>query len=123
MERSAPRSQTAPPDLASFIAVPAARTLAKFPVDKPGNVRLLFRAMSQPEQKYTSPASLAVDAVLVVAFFAYMYNVLGSHVPSTDPKMIVLWGALGAACMSGVFWLCIQMFRVVFRAQREAGKK
>ncbi len=79
--------------------------------------------MSPPEQKHTSPASLAVDAVLVVAFFAYLYSVVSTHVPSTDPKMIVLWGGLGAACMSGVFWLCIQMFRVVLRAQREARKK
>jgi hypothetical protein len=79
--------------------------------------------MSQPEQKHTSPASLAVDAVLVVAFFAYLYSVVSTHVPSTDPKMIVLWGALCAACMSAVFWLCIQMFRVVLRAQREAHKK
>ena len=79
--------------------------------------------MSQPEQKHTSPVSLAVDAVLVVAFFTYIYSVVSTHVPSTDPKMIVLWGALCAACMTGVFWLCIQMFRVVFRAQREAGKK
>lgn len=79
--------------------------------------------MSQPEQKHTSPASLAVDAVLVVAFFAYLYSVVSTHVPSTDPKMIVLWGSLCAACMSAVFWLCIQMFRVVLRAQREARKK
>ena len=79
--------------------------------------------MTQPEQKHTSPVSLAVDAVLVVAFFAYLYSVVASHVPSDDPKMIMLFGALCAACMSGVFWLCIQMFRVVFRAQREAGKK
>jgi len=79
--------------------------------------------MSQPAQKHTSPVSLAVDAVLVVAFFTYIYSVVASHVPSTDPKMIVLWGALFAACMTGVFWLCIQMFRVVLRAQRAAGKK
>jgi hypothetical protein len=61
--------------------------------------------------------------VLVVAFFAYLYSVVSTHVPSTDPKMIVLWGGLCAACMSAVFWLCIQMFRVVLRAQREAHKK
>jgi len=79
--------------------------------------------MSQPEQKHTTPVSLAVDAVLVVAFFAYLYSVISTHVPSTDPKMIVLWAGLCAACMSGVFWLCIQMFRVVLRAQRAAGKK
>lgn len=79
--------------------------------------------MSQPDQKHTSPASIALDAVLVIAFFVYLYSLVSTHVPSTDPKMIVLWGGLCAACMSGVFWLCIQMFRVVLRAQRAAGKK
>jgi len=79
--------------------------------------------MAQPEQKHTSPVSLAVDAVLVVAFFVFMYRVVSTHVPSTNPKWIVFWGVMCAACMTGVFWLCIQMFRVVLRAQRAAGKK
>jgi hypothetical protein len=43
-------------------------------------------------------------------------------VPSNDPKMITLWAGLSAACISGVFWLAVQMFRVVYRAQKEAGK-
>lgn len=79
--------------------------------------------MAQSEQKSLSPLSLAVDAVLVIAFFALLFNLVQIHVPSSDPKMITLWSALTAACMSGVFWLCIQMFRVVLKAQREAGKK
>lgn len=79
--------------------------------------------MSQPDQKHTSPASIALDAVLVLAFFAYLYSLVSPHVPSTNPRMILLWGGLCAACMSGVFWLCIQMFRVVLRAQLAAAKK
>jgi hypothetical protein len=75
--------------------------------------------MAEPARKLTSPVSLVVDAILVVAFFAYMYTVVASHVPSNDKSMILLWGALCSACMTGVFWLCIQMFRVVLRAQRE----
>ncbi|MEO6875812.1 MAG: hypothetical protein ABI222_13420 [Opitutaceae bacterium] len=81
--------------------------------------------MSQSEepnsmQKFTTPGSLVVDLVLVILFFAYMFTVLRQHVPSTDPKMTAIWGALGSACMTGVFWLALQMFRVVFRAYREA---
>jgi hypothetical protein len=76
-----------------------------------------FPRMDQPVEKLTSPASLLVDAVLVIAFFFFLYWLVSGHVPSTDPKMIMLWGALCAACMSAVFWLCIQMFRVVLRAQ------
>ncbi len=73
-----------------------------------------------PTAKSFTPASLAVDSVLVIAFFAYMYSLLRSHVPSGDEHYIRLWAALGASCMSGVFWLCIQMFRVVLRAQLAA---
>lgn len=79
--------------------------------------------MAQSEQKSLSPLSLAVDAVLVIAFFVLLFNMVKIHVPSTNPKMITLWSGLTAACMSGVFWLCIQMFRVVYKAQREASKK
>jgi hypothetical protein len=86
-------------------------------------VLALLGVMAQPEQKFTSPASLAVDALLVIGFFAYIFTIVSPHVPSNNPMMIWIWGALCAACMSGVFWLCIQMFRVVLRAQREAGKK
>jgi hypothetical protein len=79
--------------------------------------------MAKSETKLVTPLSLAVDAVLVIGFFAYMYTVVSTHVPSNDPAMIHLWGVLCAACLAGVFWLCIQMFRVVLRAQRAAKSK
>ena len=78
--------------------------------------------MGQPEQKFTSPVSLIVDAFLVIGFFVFIFGVLKKHVPSNDPNMVILWAALTAACMSGVFWLAVQMFRVVLRAQREANR-
>ena len=86
-------------------------------MDKPPFVRL-FRGMAQPEMKLTSPASLFVDAILVGLFFAFIYWLVSPHVPSNDKSMIMLWGGLCSACMTGVFWLCVQMFRVVLRAQR-----
>jgi hypothetical protein len=85
-------------------------------------VRLLA-AMAQPETKFTSPASLALDAVLVVGFFLFIYSLVSTHVPSNDKSMILLWGGLCASCMTGVFWLCVQMFRVVLRAQRADRRK
>ena len=81
-------------------------------------VRLFFLRMAQPEQKFTTPASLIVDAILVIAFFVGMYLWVSPHVPSNDKSMVLLWGGLTSACLTGVFWLCIQMFRVVLRAQR-----
>ena len=83
----------------------------------------LFPGMAQPETKLTSPASLIVDAVLVLGFFLFIYWLVSPHVPSNDKSMILLWGGLCAACMTGVFWLCVQMFRVVLRAQRADSRK
>ncbi|MGH7943784.1 MAG: hypothetical protein ACREF9_02045, partial [Opitutaceae bacterium] len=84
---------------------------------------VFFPGMAQPETKLTSPASLFVDALLVVGFFLFIYSIVSSHVPSNDKSMILLWGGLCAACMTGVFWLCVQMFRVVLRAQRADRRK
>jgi hypothetical protein len=78
--------------------------------------------MAQPQTKLTSPASLVVDAILVIGFFLFIYSLVSVHVPSNDSRMILLWGGLCAACMTGVFWLALQMFRVVLRAQRASRK-
>ena len=75
--------------------------------------------MSSPaEKKSVSAVSLVVDAILVLGFFAFMFGLLKSHVPSNDKGMITLWAALGSVCMSGVFWLALQMFRAVLNFQR-----
>jgi hypothetical protein len=79
--------------------------------------------MSTPLGKLTTPFSLVVDAVLVISFFLFIYSLVASHVPTRDPKMVLLWGGLTSACMSAVFWLAIQMFRVVLKAQLAAKKK
>jgi hypothetical protein len=91
-------------------------------VDIAGLVRL-FRLMAQPETKLTSPASLLVDAILVIGFFVFIYSIVAPHVPTNDRSMVLLWGGLCSACMTGVFWLCVQMFRVVLKAQRADRRK
>ncbi len=80
--------------------------------------------MSSPAAKSSVTAvSLIVDAVLVIGFFLFMLWLVKSHVPSTDPTMILLWGGLASACMTGVFWLALQMFRVVLLVQRQDRRK
>ncbi len=74
--------------------------------------------MAQSETKLVTPGSLLVDALLVGGFFAFMFWYLQPHVPSKNPFQIYLWSGLTASCMSGVFWLAVQMFRVVYRAQK-----
>ena len=99
---------------------------------QPRTHRVSFPIMSQPSasqqspdiklEKLTSPVGMAVDAVLVIGFFVFLFTLLKSHVPSDDVKMVYLFAGLTAACMSGVFWLAIQMFRVVLSAQLLAKK-
>ncbi len=95
-----------------------------FFVDKVPVLLLLPRMATTVEktERLTSTTSLVVDAILVIGFFLFIYTLVSPHVPSRDPKMILFFGVSAAACMSGVFWLAVQMFRVVLRAQLAAKK-
>ena len=79
--------------------------------------------MEPSDRKPASPASRVLDAGLTLAVFAFLTWLLAPHVPSNDPFYIWLWGAIGASCLTGVFWLCLQMFRAVLRAQLASRKK
>lgn len=89
----------------------------KFLFDKPPPAPSIA-PMSSPVKKGFSFAEFLVDMMLSAGFFTFFYYVLQPHVPSNDPTMIRLWSALTAGCMTGVFWLALQMVKTVFRFQR-----
>ena len=60
---------------------------------------------------------LIVDLFLTVAFWVFMSGVLRPHVPSEVPFWINLWSCLTAACISGVFFIALQMFRLVLHGK------
>lgn len=97
------------------------RRRPKFLVDKP-RVAPSFAGMASPEKKSFSVVTLLIDLVLTGIAFAIFYWLVNSHVPSNDPKMVMFWGGLGAACMTGVFWLSLQMLKVVYSFQRNSRK-
>ncbi len=79
--------------------------------------------MSQNETKTVTVSQLIVDAILVGGFFLFFaFYVLPSHVPSENPFWINFWSMATAACISCVFWIAVQMFRVVLKAQKEDAK-
>jgi len=78
--------------------------------------------MSSTAKKPFSIVTLAIDLVLTGIAFVIFYSLVKSHVPSSDPTMIMLWGGLTAGCMSGVFWLAWNMLKVVFKFQRDSRK-
>lgn len=88
-------------------------------VDKVSFIDLLHVMSDSTQSKLATPASIAVDLVLCAAFLVFIYSCVSSHVQSKQAGVIFLVGGLTSLCMTVVFWLCIQMFRVVYRAQRE----
>lgn len=78
--------------------------------------------MASPEKKPFSVVTLVIDLALTAGAFSIFYWLVNSHVPSRDPKMVMLWGGLAAGCMAGVFWLAWQMLKVVFIFQRDSRK-
>jgi GNAT superfamily N-acetyltransferase len=108
------------PDLAVVeVDIPVRKT--KFLFDKPP-APTSFPRMATPEKKPFSFAKLAADLVVTAIAFAIFYRLVNSHVPSGDPKMIMFFGASAAGCMTGVFWLAMQMLKTVYRFQRDSGK-
>lgn len=79
--------------------------------------------MSQYDLQPRSRASHAIDVLLTLGVFALFTWIMSGHVPSNDPVDIWFWAAVTASCLTAVFWLALQMFRAVLRAQREAGRK
>jgi len=102
-------------------SLPRMKDWAQFLFDKPRGPNSPS-PMASPEKKPFSPVVLVIDLALTAAFFVYIFGVVKTHVPSLDPKMITLWGGLAAGCMSGVFWLAMQMVKTVYRFQRDSRK-
>ncbi|WP_438481599.1 hypothetical protein [Oleiharenicola lentus] len=78
--------------------------------------------MATSAKKPFSLVTLILDLALTAIAFVIFYWLVNSHVPSEDPKMIMLFGGLTAGCMAGVFWLAWQMVKTVYRFQRESKK-
>lgn len=70
------------------------------------------------EQKHVTPVTIAIDLVIVAALFVFWFGVCKSHVHSNDPKFINFFGAFTALSITGVFWVAIQMFRVVVAGEK-----
>lgn len=69
---------------------------------------------SSNEQPLISKLALLVDLSLSIAFFLFMTYVLMPHVPSEDPTTVKIVAGMTSFCMTGVFWLAVNMFRVTY---------
>jgi hypothetical protein len=75
--------------------------------------------MDNSKPKLVTKQGAIIDVVLTVIFFVAMTNVLKNHVPWVEAGefAVLLGGAYAAACLSGVFWLALSLFRVTLADQ------
>lgn len=69
--------------------------------------------------KLVTKWGVIVDLALTVVFFLWMTTVLKKHVPFVEAgETAVLAGALlCSACLSGVLWMALSLFRVTLADQ------
>jgi hypothetical protein len=65
-----------------------------------------------------NPVQIAVDFALCGLFFALIFYFVRSHVMSKDQTMIVIFSTYTTLCVTGAFWLALQMLRVVIKGER-----
>jgi predicted branched-subunit amino acid permease len=63
-------------------------------------------------------AAIAVDFVLCALFFALIFYFVRSHVMSENTTMILIFSTYTTLCVTGVFWMAIQMLRVVAKGEK-----
>lgn len=77
---------------------------------------------SQPAQAKSNgfkPAQIAVDFVLCALFFSLIFYYVRSHVMTEDSTLVLVFSTYTTICVTGVFWMAIQMLRVVAEGEKQ----
>jgi hypothetical protein len=75
--------------------------------------------MLNSNSKLVGPTAIVCDILLTGLFFVFMTFVLKAHVPTDEAQYQLIFGTYGSSCLSGVFWLALQCFRVTFTDQKQ----
>ena len=75
--------------------------------------------MDNSKPKLVTKQGAVIDITLTLIFFVAMTDVLKNHVPWVEAGefAVLLGGAYASACLSGVFWLALSLFRVTLADQ------
>jgi hypothetical protein len=66
------------------------------------------------QPKLVTRRGMIIDLVLTAIFFVIMSQFLRSNVMDEREAVVTFFAAYTALCVSGVFWLALQLFRAVF---------
>ena len=75
--------------------------------------------MDNMKPKLITKQAIVIDAILTVVFFVWITSILMKHVPwqEAGEQAVLLGAAYCGACLSGVFWLALNLFRVTLADQ------
>jgi hypothetical protein len=75
--------------------------------------------MDNLKPKLITKQAVFIDLTLTLAFFLGMTSILKNHVPWVEAgeTAVLLGAAYCAACLAGVFWMALSLFRVTLADQ------
>jgi hypothetical protein len=75
--------------------------------------------MDNLKPKLVTKQAVVIDLVLTAAFFVWITSVLKKHVPWSEAgeTAVLLGAAYCGACLAGVFWMALSLFRVTLADQ------
>jgi hypothetical protein len=76
----------------------------------------------KPDQKMVGPLAIIFDLGLAAVFFLCMWHVAYNHTPDFSERGRQISAAFCALSLTGVFWLCVQGFRVTWVDQMRRKK-
>jgi len=79
-------------------------------------------APAEDKRKLVGPLAIIFDLGLTAVFFLFMWHVAYSHTPDFSELGKQVSAAFCALSLTGVFWLCVQGFRVTLVDQMRRKK-
>lgn len=75
--------------------------------------------MDNMKPKLITKQAVVIDLVLTVVFFVWITSILKKHVPWSEAgdTAVLLGAAYCGACLAGVFWMALSLFRVTLADQ------
>ena len=75
--------------------------------------------MDNLKPKLITKQAVVIDLVLTVVFFVWITSILKKHVPWSEAgeTAVLLGAAYCGACLAGVFWMALNLFRVTLADQ------
>ena len=69
--------------------------------------------------KLVTKQGVIIDLTLTVIFYFWMATILKKHVPWVEAGESAVWAGalLASACLSGVVWMALSLFRVTLADQ------